>query len=321
MQNGTTNKLIMKKIVWLLKEYERGEHSPAVIFWYGILEKLGYEVVYYPYENYKAELFYNEMKEYKPDFIFHACYEVLHTEFARLREFTKVYVVQSDDDWRFESYAKCYIPLVDGTISYQADPNWYIAAGATTDQIIPAKWAFNPTTMMAPSSNNTKDIFISHGGSLYGDRITLINELNNKKMPVTVATQVAYGQLIDLWDRSKYSLCFTKSSQGGFRQKKGRIAEIAYHCVLASEPFPGIEDYYEPDKEFIIFETIDELLDKLAYYEKNQNEYNKILQAGRNRLWQTNTVFHQWDNIMQRIDQDYKQFNINKILQQYETSN
>ena len=38
----------MKKIVWLVREYENNyggtEYSPAINFWFGTLERLGYEV-------------------------------------------------------------------------------------------------------------------------------------------------------------------------------------------------------------------------------------------------------------------------------------
>lgn len=303
-----------------MKEYQNGEHSPAIVYWYGILEQLGYEVIYYPYETYESDQFYLEMKEYKPNFIFHPCYDKLHLEFTRLRDFCKVFVVQSDDDWRFEHYAKYYIPFVDGTISYQADRQLYLNNGAREHEIISAKWAFNPNTMLLEQPSANKDILLSHGGSLYGDRETLIQEFINKGMSVVVAAQVAYGQLLDLWDRSKYSLCFTKSSQGGFRQKKGRVAEIGYHSVLVSETFPDIEDYYEPNKEFISFESVDEAIDKIKYYESNPNAYNKMLAASKARVWGTNTAFHEWNRIMSYIDHDYRIQDANKIIKQYDTN-
>lgn len=298
----------MKKIVWLLKEYENEEYSPAIIFWYGALEKLGYNVIYYPYETYEPEMFYKEMKEYKPDFIFHPCYDKLHIEFYKLREFTKIYVLQSDDDWRFDIYSKYYIPFVDGTISYQADPSWYIKAGAQPHQIIPAKWAFNPNTMIW--EDKPKDIFLSHCGGLHANRKQLIEEFNKKEMRVEVVHNVTYPTLIDSMNRSKFSLCFTNSSQGNFKQKKGRIVEIGYHSVLVSEWFPGIEEYFEPEKEFIMFESVDEAIDKIKFISSHDSYYNNIKEASRKRLLETNTIYHQWNNIMSQIDED---FNLLKI--------
>lgn len=307
----------MKKVVWLLMESERGEHSSAIVFWYGVLEKLGYEVTYYPYEDYEPEKFYSEMLDYKPDYVFHPCYDKLHLELLRLTEFCKVYVVQSDDDWRFEQYSKFYVPFVNGTISYQAERGWYTNLGAKEKQIVSLKWAFNPNTMMLEEYPN-RDLFVTHGGSLYGERISLIQRFRDLGVEVSLAYNVKYGELLNLWSRSKYSLCFTRSSNGGFRQKKGRVAEIAFHTVLLSEPFPGIEEYFEPNKEIVIFESVEEAIDKINFYEKNQNAYEEILALGRKRLWNTNTVFHQWDIAMKEIDEDYKGSNIQKILQDYE---
>jgi hypothetical protein len=297
----------MKKIVWLLKTQENEEYSSAIIYWYGGLEQLGYEVTYYPYETYDSDIFYSEMKEYKPDFIFHPCYDKLHTEFSRLREFTKVYVIQSDDDWRFDSYAKFYIPFIDGTISYQTDPQLYLNIGAQPNQIIPTKWAFNPNTMMLEDGKT--DIFLSHCGGLHANRNQLINEFNIKGMPVEIIHNVTYPNLLDSMNRSKFSLCFTQASQGNFQQKKGRVVEIAYHSILVSEPFPGIEEYFEPDKDFILFNSVDEAIEKIKFISSNESYYNDMKQSGRKKLLETNTIHHQFHYIMSRIDKDYKLIN------------
>lgn len=323
----------MKKVVWLFKEYENNygqvEYSPAVNFWYGTLEDLGYSVIYYPYETYNAENFYQEMKDYKPDFILHACYESLHPEFLRLREFTRVYIIQSDDDWRYDSFARHWIPFVDGVITLQGDKeaavgtrcrdliDWYKRDGLAENQIHTMRCAFNPNTMLVDSYTE-KDILISHGGSLYGERPSLIQQFCDQGVQVSVANRVMYAQLLELWNRSKFSLSFTKASDGQFRQKKGRIAEIGYYSVIVSEPFPNIEEYYEPDKEFIQFTTVEEAVDKIKFYNSNPQAYQQMKLQAQRRLWNTNTNYHQWDKLMQQIDEDYKPTDIATVLKQFQ---
>ena len=58
-----------KKIVWLFKTKRkvRDEYASSTIWNYGILENLGYEVVYHPYEDYNADEFYQLIKDYKPE--------------------------------------------------------------------------------------------------------------------------------------------------------------------------------------------------------------------------------------------------------------
>jgi spore maturation protein CgeB len=170
---------------------------------------------------------------------------------------------------------------------------------------------------MLVDSFSSKDIFVSHGGSLYGERPSLIQKFNSLGVPVTVANNVSYNQLLDVWNRSKFSLSFTKASDGQFRQKKGRIGEIGYYSVVVSEPFPNIEEYYENDKEFILFNSVEEAVEKIKYYNSNEKEYNRLLLNSRNRLWNTNTAFHQWDELMSKIDEDYIRKDINKILNGY----
>lgn len=303
----------MKKVVWLFKEYENNEHSSAVIFWYGILEQLGYEVIYYPYEDYNPDKFYEEMKLYKPDYIFHCVYDGLHLEFQRLREFCKVYVVHSDDDWRFNDHSKFYIPFVDGAISYQGYKENYLKEGAIDNQIISLKWSFNPNTMIMDLSDN-KDILLSHIGSLYGERPYIINKFIEKGIDTKILQRSTYSEVLSILNRSKYSLCLTKASQGNFRQKKGRVAEIPFYSVLFSEYFPQLENYYDINKEIVVFETVEEAVDKIKFYENNHSEYQKILISGRNRLIKTNTVYHEWDRAMKIIDEKYNPININDIL-------
>ena len=307
----------MKKIVWLLNEHtnDKSEYSPAIYWWYGILEKLGYEVIYYPYENYNPSIFIEDMKTYKPDFIFHPGYNKIHPEFAELD--CEVYIVQSDDDWRFSSFATQWKPITNGVISYQNTKQSYVDEGFDPDMVYEALWAFNPNTMLT-DLNVEKDIFLSHVGGLHANRKKLLNEFAQKGYNVTApSSKMHYERVKNLWARSKFSLTFTMSSQGNFRQKKGRIAEIPYFTFMLSEPFKGIEDFYEPEKEIIIFNSVDEAIDKIKYYDNNPKEYNKVCNASRKRLISTNTCYHSWDNLMEKIDPDYKKTNIQDILKNH----
>jgi len=307
----------MKKIVWLLREKsnKRDEYSPSINWWYGILENLGYNVIYYPYETYDATEFIPQMKEYKPDFIFHSCYDLIHPEFEELKSTSKVYAVQSDDDWRFD-FAKDWSPYIEANIGYAGKLERYLEAGIPEEKYIPTKWGFNPNTMLI-DKNLPKDILLSHAGGLHADRVKLLNEFKLKGInPQFPPSKCFYEQIKELWKRSKYSLCFTKNSVMTGTQVKGRVSEIPYFTVLLSQGFDGIEEYYEPNKEFILFETIDEAIKKIKYYENNPAEYSKIYEAGKKRLLSTGTCYHRWNNILHKIDPEYKSINVQKLLKE-----
>ena len=161
-----------------------GEYSPAIFNWYGILERLGYEVYYEDYAQYDADAFYSLVKETKPAFIFHPTYVKFHTEFARLQEFSKVYCIHSDDDWRFDDYTKYWIPFTDGAIGYQSNLKNYLEAGAREDYYQRARWAFNPNTMLF-DFNGKKEYGISHVGGLHGNKAQRVNDMKQKGFDVT----------------------------------------------------------------------------------------------------------------------------------------
>jgi len=312
----------MKKVVWLLRENGengRSEHSSAINWWYGALEALGYEVVYkffpdygYGPNDFNIDEFYDDCKAYGADIILHVAYEKVHPELSKLRDFAKVYVVQSDDDWRFD-FAKEWDPFIDANIGHAGDVERYKEAGISEEKFIFTRWGFNPTTMMHyPKSE--KNVLLSHAGGLHADRIQLLNEFASKGINPQAATNCFYTEIKQLWGRSKYSLCFTKNSVLSGTQVKGRVSEIPYFSVLISQHFKGIENYYEPDKEFILFETVDEAIEKIKYYEDNPDEYAKIYEAGKKRLLSTGTCYHRWNDIMHRIDPDFKKFDVSQIL-------
>ena len=64
-----------------------------------------------------------------------------------------------------------------------------------------------------------------------------------------------------------------------------------------------------------MFETVDEAISKIKYYEENQDEYKKIFEAGRKRLLSTVISYHRWNNMMHRIDPDFKKVDVTKILE------
>lgn len=321
--HADTNKMgirSMKKrrAIWVINEQNKlkNDISSAIQFWYGILEGLGYEVAYYPYENYNIDELYHSAKAFQPNLVLFGAYTTLHTEVVRLREFTKVFVVQSDDDWRFDDYARFWIPFVDGTVSFAENEESYKQAGATPDGFIKAKWAFNPKTMLFQSLDfDEKDILVSHIGGLHGGRESKLKELYQRGIQTSIIeTNTKYTLVKGVWARSKFSLCFTMNSVNTGRQVKGKVSEIPAHAVLLSEPFPTIDDYFVGD-EFVLFEDIDELVEKINRYSIDKAEYEKIYNNGRRWAWK-NTTYHVWNEMLVKMDPTYEKVDVDKMVKE-----
>lgn len=109
----------MKKAIFLLKIKKPDDsYTESIIVHHGILEALGYEVMYSDYDTYNQEEFYNSVKEYQPNFVIICAYHAIHIELIKLREFTKVYVMQPAIVEQAKDYARYWMSCVDGTICY-----------------------------------------------------------------------------------------------------------------------------------------------------------------------------------------------------------
>jgi hypothetical protein len=313
----------MKKVVFLMRLHEGpgGEYSAAVFNWYGVLEHLGYEVFYEDYNSYNPLEFYEKIKILKPDFIFHPTYESFHSEFIKLREFSKVYCVHSDDDWRFDNYIKHWIPFTDGAIGYQNKKEAYDLEGAPENYYFRARWAFNPNTMMHDFSSK-KTHALTHVGGFHGNKAQRLLELkNNPNLKTNIhciePKYSSYSWYLESYHKSIASLCFTGNSVNTGPQSKTRLAELPYYSVLVSEPWPDMHLWnMEPNKDFVLLENDNsiELLNKVIL---DKDFGNKMFESGKKILTEKNTVFHEWNEIMKHIDEDYINKDVNTILKKY----
>jgi hypothetical protein len=312
----------MKKVVFLFNEKDDGipsEFSAAITWWYGILENFGYEVMYYDYARFNFDAFYNEVKDYKPDFIIHACYGQLHTEFVKLRQIAKTFVMQSDDDYRFHNFARFWIPIVDGVISFCGEreemKKLYYSHGATDKTFLHGYWSFNPNTMML-DQYPPRTRMLTHMGSVYGNRPQIIGEFERGGIKADVHTRVTYEDFKKLTAQSKFTLCLTMAAPQNMRQLKGRLFELPNLSILVSEPFPNMETYYDLDKEIIIFNSVPEAIEKINKL-TNPLDYDTFYNAGKKRLLAEHTCYHVWDKyILPKMDDDYKPCNVAKILKE-----
>lgn len=312
----------MKKVLFLMKirEDHSNNYTPAIFNWYGILERLGYEVFYEDYSSYNPESFYQLVKENKPDYIFHPTYDNLHAEFVRLREFSKVYCIHSDDDWRFDNYTKFWIPFTDGAIGYQSSKDVYLNEDAPSDYYQRARWAFNPNTMYF-EFQGSKSHNLTHVGGLHGNKLEKVNELKSKGLNIELIDPkfTSYSAYLEAYHKSIASICLTTNSLGTASQSKTRVGEMPFYSILVSEAWPNMEMWnMEPNKDFILIDESDRYLELIQKILKDKDFATQMHKSGKDVLLEHNTVFHEWDRIMQSLDKDYKPVNISTIIKSYQ---
>ena len=63
----------------------------------------------------------------------------------------------------------------------------------------------------------------------------------------------------------------------------------------------AIEDCFEPEKEIVTYSSIDELLDKIKFYNEHMESSLAIRNAGYHRTITSHTYRHRLNEIMNKI--------------------
>ena len=111
---------------------------------------------------------------------------------------------------------------------------------------------------------------VSFVGTVNLGREQYINELKNRNIPIRLFggryALVPFEEMLDILGTSRINLNFSET--GGDPSKlqiKGRIFEV---CLaggfLLTEYVPGIENYFEMDKEIGCLQNAEEMIDKIT---------------------------------------------------------
>ena len=157
-----------------------------------------------------------------------------------------------------------------------------------------------------------QDIDVSFVGSVrYADRSNYLQELKQYFPTLVVAggqresglTFSAYANLIR---RSKININFSKNPQlGSYYQLKGRVLEIlACKSLLIDEKNPATASFFTPNIDYVDFENILELKQKIEYYLTHTEEREKIASSGHKKLLEKYTARHFWMKVMQTIEHE-----------------
>ena len=305
----------MKKVFVLLdhKHDSIEDYSAAIIYWYGVLDRMGYDVTYIDYASYNADEVYKAVREQKPYMLILVNYfRTIHTEFARFRDITKVYLLQSDMHRFYDNHVKLWIPFVDGIINFEGTKEWCLRDGLPENGFLKMRWGFNPNTMCFPSEEKVRGI--SFYGGMHGRRGEALQKFSQLIGVDVVPQSATYEQVKHVLSQSNFSLNLSWNATGDRRELKGRVIEIPAHCILLSEPAPELETYYNED-EYIRFDSVEEAVDKVKSL--SDKELKSIFEKGNRALWERNTAYHEWNKILPLMDPDFEPIDIRTVLRTY----
>lgn len=151
-----------------------------------------------------------------------------------------------------------------------------------------------------------KDIKVSFVGSgRYADRVQYLKELIDRVPNLIVSggqreSKLPFSAYAQLVRRSEIGINFCKNPMGnGYTQVKGRVFEItASNSLLMEESGSGTSDFFILGEEFVQFNDVNDLVDKINYYSSHEEERKKIALKGHNKFLEKYSSSHFWKKII-----------------------
>jgi spore maturation protein CgeB len=238
-----------------------------------------------------------------------------------------------DDHWRFEDFTARWAPAFSWvtTTARSALPK-YRALGY--DNVIKTQWA------AASSLYNRAELPLIHDvtfvGQRYGDRPQVLARLRDAGIPVRAwgtgwdvrrrhraaarlpvlrdiggrawlarvqaATRAEQAQMIQIFQQSRINLDLVAGSQGHESQIKGRTFEVpACGGFLLEGRSPEIDEYFEDGRELVVYDDIDDMIEKARYYLRHDTLARRIADAGFRRTHAEHTYQARFREIFRTI--------------------
>lgn len=317
-------KILYCAMRWDYGDQSRGECHEQVNF-HDTLVNMGYEIVQFDFMEMVQqvgaektnELLIEEVKKEQPDLLFAVLFEqeifpeTIRTITEELDTVTFNWF--TDDHWRFDNFSRFYAPPFSyvATTDPQSVPKYH---GIGYENVILSQWACNQYLYKPIPGERTMDAtFI---GMPHGDRKKIIRHL--RKNGIDVKTwgygwpegRLTQQQMIETFSRSKINLNLANSStksriffwRKGTQQIKGRNFEVpGCGSFLMTNYVAHLEDYFEIGKEVVCFENQKDLLEKIRYYLKNDEEREAIALAGYERIINDHTYEKRFRIIFQKM--------------------
>ena len=232
----------------------------------------------------------------------------------------------SDDDWQWESYTRHLAPYFTSMVTTY--PHIHRENRDRCPNLILSQWGCYDRFA---DFDAVKDMDFSFVGLFYGERVQLCRALRRgggleafgpgagmvnhrflmrcrrarnvlRRVPALYGRAVSFEAANAIWNRTKISLCPMGGSADPKRlQIKSRAFEMGLSgTLMICQHSPGLEDYYEPGKEFVPFFSVDDCIDKVKHYLRHERDRLAVASAYRDRT----RAEHLWQHRFARIFED-----------------
>ena len=249
----------------------------------------------------------------------------------KAKRLTNTFGWNSDDEWRWDGYSSKHVD--DYTFMVTNDATVYETHKPRHPNLLLYQWA---CTGFWDGADTSKDIDFSFAGLVYGKRkrqiayLALAADLQafglgsgsrstgknrgrrggplgraasaaRLYMPSRDADALSFDAVNAVWNRSRVSFTPLESSDGSTRQIKSRVFDMGLSgSVMLAQRAPHLDEYYEPDREYVPFDTLPEAAEKARFYLAHEQTREKIAAAYAQRTRKEHMWSHRIDDVLKQ---------------------
>lgn len=303
------------------------------------LIELGHEVDHFDYflsnrqvgPERTGELFLEKVCSSKYDLVLYqtACQEARHIN-GPVREASRYAVTvawNSDDDFAWATQTSLMAPSF--TYMYTTYLHIYEENRVAYPNLRLTQWG---CYAKFADFGRTKDLDFTFAGQIYGDRAQSCRYLAKKadlrvygfmsglvqtpaflywplirkvtfRFPSVYGRPLHYREINEIWNRSKISYTPMEASvSADILQIKSRAFEMGLSgTLMLCRLSPNLDRYYEPGKEFVPFEDLDDCVEKAKYYLAHEDERAHIAKAYHDRTRAEHLWTHRFKKMFEEI--------------------
>ena len=257
-----------------------------------------------------------EVERRRPDLIFCVLmgYEIWIETLDLIRQRSDAVIVNwaTDDSWKYDQHSRFVLPCFDVYATTYPDAQSK-ATQTGFRHVVLTQWGANPDTLHEPISASECRWDVSFVGTAYGNRTRWVSELKARHIRVQCFGKgwdhgpVSSETIPEIIRQSRISLNFGDSNwmfKGMVpyrsRQIKARVFEVP-GCggFLMTESAPRIDRFYEPQKEIVVFDSIDDLTKKIRYFLSHPEQRDRIARAGYRKTRDLHTYDRRFAQLLQ----------------------
>ena len=217
----------------------------------------------------------------------------------------------TDDSWKYEQFARYIAPHVDCYATTSARAFEQAQRDGHTNVVL-TQWAAGERALAAPLPASQCRYKVSFVGSAYGNRRRWIERLARRGIHVHCfgygwpKGPVAAADIPRIVRESVISLNFGDSGlhlRGLWlyrsRQIKARVFEVpGAGGFLLTEAADGLDQFYDDGGEIAVFDSEEQLADRIHYYLEHPDERDRVALAGHERTVRMHTYTRRFQDLL-----------------------